>query len=310
MTSPHQGEKTAFVLAGGGSLGAVQVGMLKALVRAGLVPDMVVGASVGAINGAFFAGDPTAGGVERIERIWRGLRRSDVFPMSIANSLLGFLGKRDHLCESSSLRRILEPELPCRRLEEARVPCTVVTTDLLEGGERTFRAGPTMELLLASAAIPAVFPPVLHEGRYLSDGGLANNTPVSTALNHGATRVIVLPTGFSCAVQRPPNGTVAMALHALNLMIMRQLLRDMELYASRAQVVVLPPLCPVSASPFDFSQTAELIHRAEAAARVWLKGGGLDKAGAPEQMTPHLHAPEELAMMSSPRRSEARRAMS
>lgn len=92
MSSPASG-KTAFVLAGGGSLGAVQVGMLKALARAGIVPDLVVGASVGAINGAFYAGDPTPSGVERIERIWRGLSRSDVFPFPFIQGCLGLAGR-------------------------------------------------------------------------------------------------------------------------------------------------------------------------------------------------------------------------
>ncbi|MDE3083547.1 MAG: patatin-like phospholipase family protein [Acidobacteriota bacterium] len=281
--------KTAFVLAGGGSLGAVQVGMLKALARAGIVPDLVVGASVGAINGAFYAGDPTPAGVERIERIWLGLSRGDVFPFTFLQGLLGLTGRSSHLSDPARLRSILEPLLPARRLEECVVPCAVVATDLMDGAERIYREGPTMDLLLASAAIPAVFPPVRHQERHLGDGGLSNNAPVSTAASLGATKVIALSTGFSCALSEPPRGAIAMGLHALNLLINRRLVRDLEEMAGRVEVIAIPPLCPVEVTPFDFSKTADLIRRAEASTRLWLRQDGLSQKGIPEQFMPHGH---------------------
>lgn len=281
--------KTAFVLAGGGSLGAVQVGMLKALARAGIVPDLVVGASVGAINGAFYAGSPTPAGVERIESIWRGLSRSDVFPFPLLQGFLGLTGRASHVSDPSRLRAILEPQLPCRRLEECAVPCAIVATDLIDGSERVYREGPMMDLLLASAAIPAVFPPVLHEGRHLGDGGLSNNSPVSTAVSLGATKVIALSTGFSCALTEPPRGAVAAALHALNLLINRRLVRDLEGMAGRVEMAVVPPLCPVEVTPFNFSKTPDLVRRAEASTRLWLRQGGLSRRGIPEELSPHRH---------------------
>lgn len=288
MSVPVSG-KTAFVLAGGGSLGAVQVGMLKALARAGIVPDLIVGASVGAINGAFYAGDPTPAGVARIERIWLGLSRSDVFPFPFIQGCLGLSGRSSHVSDPSRLRSILEPQLPCRKLEDCAVPCAVVATDLMDGSERVYREGPTMDLLLASAAIPAVFPPVLHEGRYLGDGGLSNNAPVSTAVSLGATKVIALSTGFSCALTEPPRGAVATALHALNLLINRRLVHDLEEMSGRVEMAVVPPLCPVEVTPFDFSKSAELIHRAEVSTRLWLRQGGLSRPGIPEEFSPHGH---------------------
>lgn len=287
MSAPAS--KTAFVLAGGGSLGAVQVGMLKALARAGIVPDLVVGASVGAINGAFYAGDPTPAGVERIERIWLGLSRGDVFPFPLIQGFLGLSGRSSHVSNPGRLRSILEPQLRCRKLEECVVPCAIVATDLMDGSERVYREGPTMDLLLASAAIPAVFPPVLHEGRWLGDGGLSNNAPISTAVSLGATKVIALSTGFSCALAEPPRGAVAMALHALNLLINLRLVHDLEGIAGRVEVAVVPPLCPVEATPFDFSRTAELIRRAEASTRLWLRRGGLSRRDIPEELSPHAH---------------------
>ena len=280
---------TAFVLAGGGSLGAVQVGMLKALTRAGIVPDLVVGASVGAINAAYFAAQPDDAGVKRLERIWSRLHRGDIFPVSPLHSLLAILGRRDHLITSSALRSLVESELPCEKLENAKIPCYVVATDVLDGTEVAIAAGPLTTALLASAAIPAVFPHVTLDGRHLMDGAIANNTPISTALKLGATRVIVLPTGMSCALEKPPRGAVAFALHALNLLVMRQLLSDIERFSDRAELTVVPPLCPVTASAYDFSQTADLIRRAEATTRLWLRKKGLDRAGAPDELLPHEH---------------------
>lgn len=283
------GAKTAIVLAGGGSLGAVQVGMLKALTRQRIVPDFVVGASVGAINGAYFAAEPNEEGVTRLERVWSRLHRADIFPFSPLNSLLAIVGRRDHLVTPALLRSLVESELRCQRLEDARIPCYVVATDVLDGREVAIAAGPIATALLASAAIPAVFPPVPLDGRHLMDGAVTNNTPISTALKLGATRVIVLPTGMSCALERPPRGAIALALHALNLLVMRQLLSDIERFSDRAELIVVPPLCPVSISAYDFSQTADLIHRAEAATRLWLKKNGLHGDGTPEQLLPHEH---------------------
>src|SRR6267154_1669898 len=282
-------QRTAFVLAGGGSLGAVQVGMLKALLRLGVVPDLVVGASVGAINGTCFALEPDEQGLARLERIWLRLRRADVFPFSAASGLLAAFGKRDHLVTPAPLRALNGSELPYQNLEEARIPCYVVATDVLTGTEVALSSGPVVTALLASAAIPAVFPVVSVGGRHLIDGGVANYTPISTAVDLGATRVVVLPTGTSCALKGPPRGAVAIALHALNLVIMRQLSSDIERFASRAELVVLPPLCPLTTSAYDFSHTHELIHRAEAATRLWLQKNGLHKSGIPGELKPHQH---------------------
>jgi NTE family protein len=281
--------RTAFVLAGGGSLGAVQVGMLKALTRLGVAPDFVVGASVGAINGVCFAMEPDEQGVARLERIWLRLHRADIFPLSATSSILAALGRRDHLVTPAPLRALIESELPGQRLEDARIPCYVVATDVLSGEEIALASGPVAPALLASAAIPAVFPVVSIDGRHLMDGGVANNTPISTAVDLGATRVVVLPTGMSCALDGPPRGAVALALHALNLLVMRQLLKDIERFANRAELIVLPPLCPLKANAYDFSHTRDLIHRAEATTRLWLQKNGLHGRGAPRELGAHRH---------------------
>ena len=284
-TAPHV---TAFVLAGGGSLGAVEVGMLKELLAWGEAPAMVVGASAGAINAAFFAGDPTAAGVDRLERLWCGLKRSDVFPFGWAG-LLGLLWRRDHLVDSHGLRGLLERYLPYRRLEDAALPVHVVACDLLGGDEVLLSAGPVVDAVLASAAIPGVFPPVDIGGRLLVDGGVANHTPLSSAVRLGATRVIVLPTGFACALRQVPSGAVARALHALGLLVARQLVQDAERYADMVQLRIVPSLCPLGRSPYDYSASASLITQAAAGTRRWLEDGGLERGGVPMQLREHRH---------------------
>ena len=121
---------TAFVMAGGGSLGAVEVGMLQALLAWGETPAFIVGASAGAINGAFFAAEPTAAGVAKLDRIWRSLRRRDVFPLNL-RSVLGWFAQGGHLVDSAGLRQLLERHLPYRRLEDAALPIHIVASDMM-----------------------------------------------------------------------------------------------------------------------------------------------------------------------------------
>ena len=287
-TAESKRRSTAFVLAGGGSLGAVQVGMLKALARKGIVPDFVVGASAGAINGAYYAADPDEAGVARLERIWRGLRRADIFPLSLFGSLSWLLGRRDYLATPAPLQSLIESELPYRQLEQARLPCHVVATDVLDGTEVVLSSGDAVPALLASTAIPVIFPTVVIAERHLMDGGIAGNTPISTALHLGATRVVVLPTGMPCALQKPPRGAFAIAVHALNLLAMRQLRNDVERYSERCDLVVIPSLCPLAVHAYDFSPPGELIDRAEAATRLWLRGG-LDNRDSLTTLLPHRH---------------------
>jgi NTE family protein len=280
---------TAFVLAGGGSLGAVQVGMLRALTEAGIVPDVLVGASAGAINACFFAGDPTAHGVAQLERIWRGLARSDVFPVSLVQSGLGAFGLRRYLVDPGRLRRLLARNLPVVDLARTVVPCHIVATDLTNGEEVVLSAGSAVDAVLASAAIPAVFPPVTIGGRHLIDGGIANNTPLSTAVSLGARRIVVLPTGYACALTEPPRSALGMALHAISLLISRQLRVDIERFSGRASLHVAPPLCPIVVGPHDFRLAGEWIDRAVLSTQQWLERDGLERHEVPAELGFHLH---------------------
>lgn len=281
--------KTALVLAGGGSLGAVQVGMLQALVEEQVEFDLVVGASVGAINGAYFAARPNAQGVAELADFWRGLHKADVFPFSLLDTLTAILRHRGHLLRASALQRLVRRSLPIELIEDSQLPLYIVTTNLLSGAEELLSSGNVEQALLASAAIPLVFPTVRIGEKFLIDGGVASNTPIASAVALGATRVVVVPTGFGCACPCPPSGLVALALHTLNLMSMRQLVRDIELYSPRAAIHVVAPLCPLDASVFDFSQTDKLLQRAYQSTQKWIEGGGLTRTGVPGSLQAHTH---------------------
>jgi NTE family protein len=278
---------TAFVFAGGGSLGAVQVGMLRALTEAGVIADLVVGASVGAINAAYYAGGRDLAGVARLETIWRGLRRQDVFPVTW-RGLFGVLRGKEALIDPTNLRRLVARNVPFKRLEDAPIPVHMVATNL-RGETVCLSSGPVIDAFLASAAIPAAFPLVRIADDFLMDGAVANNTPIATASLLGARRIIVLPTGFACALEGPPHGAMGHAMHALTLVIAQQVVRDLREVSRTTEVLMAPALCPLNVSPFDFSRGPELIERAAEATRDWIAGGGLTRPSTPGALLPHGH---------------------
>lgn len=280
--------ETAFVFAGGGSFGAIQVGMLHSLAAHGITADMVVGSSVGALNGAFYAGDPTLKGVERLGTIWRALTRQDVFPMSW-RTVLSFLWRRDFLIPHDGIRKLIEDHIPYRNLQDAKLPLHIVTTDIVTGDSVVLSDGPIAEAIVASTAIPGAFAPVHYGDYYLADGAISSNTPIQVAVKKGARRLIILPTGHACATQKPPVGAVANALHALTLLIARQLLSELESLGPEIEYFVVPPLCPLVGSPYDFSRTSDHIERAIETTDAWLAEHDLKQGRIPDEMRPHSH---------------------
>jgi len=289
--------KTAFVFAGGGSFGAIQVGMMHALAAHGISADMVVGSSVGAINGAYYAGDPTLKGVLQLETIWRGLSRHDVFPITW-RTLLGFIWRGDFLIPHDGIQKLIDDHLPYRNLQDAAVPVHIVTTDIVSGDAVVLSEGPAAQAIIASTAIPGAFAPVRYKDLYLADGAISSNTPIKVAVRKGARRLIILPTGYACATHTPPVGAVANALHALTLLIARQLVSELEDLASDIEYCVVPPLCPLVGSPYDFSRTSDHIERAIRNTEAWLAQSGLEKGGIPDEMRPHGHRTSPCFLLS------------
>ena len=279
---------TAFVLAGGGSLGAAQVGMLAELCSAGESPDLIVGVSAGAINAAFFARNPSAVTAERMAEHWSGMTTRGALGLSW-RSALGLLGLAGHVASPMGLRRLLTAELGYRSFGDAAVPLHIVCADSLTGQEVTLSDGGIIDAVLASSAIPGIFPAVEIGGRELVDGAVAANTPIATAVRLGAQRIVVLPAGFACALARPPARALGRAMHAITLLGARQLRSDFERYASSVAIHVVPPLCPVGHSAYDYSHGAELIGRAREVTRNWISSGGLSRREFPAMLSPHVH---------------------
>ncbi len=167
----------------------------------------------------------------------------------------------------------------------------MIATDLLSGRELRLSRGDALEAVIASAAIPGVFPAVERDGRLLIDGGVANNTPIVDAIELGAERIYVLPTGNACDLPEPPRGAVAMLLHAMSLLIMRRLLVEVEMLRDRAELIVLPPPCPLTIAPIDFSHADELIRRGYEDSRDYLDAVDSRNAPVPLTMAMHAHRP-------------------
>lgn len=262
---------TAFVLAGGGSLGAVQVGMLQALVSAGVRPDLLVGTSAGAVNAAWVAGHGTsADSLDRLAELWTRVGRRDLFPVSIGALARASLGRGSALTTSAPLGELVRAHAGIGSLEDARVPVHLMASDLLTGCPVALTQGPVDDAVRASAAIPGVFPPVLLDGRWLVDGGVAQATGVEQAVATGAGEVWVLPTGYPCALPGPPRTVLGIALHAFTLLLHQRLLTEVAALSDRATIRVLPPLCPLAISAADFDHAAELTSRGRETTQHWL----------------------------------------
>lgn len=274
--SQARAPRTAFVLAGGAALGALQAGMVHALYERGIAPDLLIGTSAGALNAAFLASRPaTVATAEELAAIWRGLRRSDILPLRPATLISGLSGRRDHLMPDRALRRLAARHLQFERLEQAAIPLYLVAFDLLTGAEVRLSDGPLADAVLAAAAIPGVLPPVRWRGRLLADGGIADNTPLSHAVALGARRIYVLPTQNpgDRSLPRAPRGALAAAVHAVTVLTNARLHGDLARCAPFAELIVLPAVNPGHVPPTDFGHAGQLITGALAAARTALAAG-------------------------------------
>ena len=282
---------TAFVLSGGGSYGAMQVGMLRALTARSIRPDFVVGASVGALNGSWFAASPDPPGVDGLARLWRDLeaheafpivrgrfrpwrlgRRNHVFPLHPWPLLLGLLGRRDHLVSNQAFHAFLRDQLPLARLEGGQLPLHVIATDVLDGQTVVLSEGEALAAVLASSALPGVFPPVSLAGRVLVDGGVANNTPIDHAVELGATEIYVLPAGFGRRLNTPPRKALGVGAHSLGLAIEQRLIAAAQ-HQQPGVTLRVAPSPPVHVLPLDFSTSSELIDSADRLTADWLDAG-------------------------------------
>jgi NTE family protein len=262
------GPVVAFVLQGGGALSAPQVGMLRALTEAGVTPDLVIGSSAGALNAVAFAASPTLEGLDRLEEVWLRLSLRRVAQIRPGRVLRAVLGREDALLSPAPLAQLLPAVVPAR-LEDTATPAHVVATHQDSGQAVVLSHGDCVRLLLASAAIPGIYPSVDIDGAPLVDGGIAADVPVLQAEALGADVCYVLPAAVSADADTPLRGPISIAYRALGHILDGGSRRDIA--AARGIVHVLPAAVSSASNPFDFRATRRLIDDGHRQSRNWLE---------------------------------------
>jgi NTE family protein len=281
----------AFVFSGGGNLGSIQAGMLKALLEAGIEPEVVVGTSIGSVNAAVLAADPSLENVERICEGWIRTRSRDFLPrnpVAVARALL----RQGAIFPSTSWRRYLESLIPYERIEEAAIPLRITVTDYQDGAPVTLESGPVVDAVLASTALPTVFPPHrIGEHLYL-DGALAEQLPLAPAIEAGADTIYVL----AVTVPDAPDDLSSagkILRHSLTILLFPRIRLDALDLPTRhpdIQIVQLPSVA-AQVALWDMSQTGELIEKAYEETKRFLAEREDDDSDEPE---PHVATVPEV----------------
>lgn len=260
--------KTAFVFAGGAALGSIQVGMLRTLLGAGLRPDMITGTSSGALNGAMLAADPD-GALRRLESLWTSVRRADILPLRPATVVHALAGRAPYVASSSGIRRVLERHLPIARIEDAAIRLHVVAADTATRAKVVLSSGDAVSALMASTAIPGLYPPVAIDGRLLVDGGLAEDPPLGTAVEHGARTVYLLPVGWPLG-PAPQRNALVRAMDAVDWLFWSVAAAHLERWAPECDLYVVPSPPITALHPLSTRRARQLMADAERMAREWL----------------------------------------
>jgi NTE family protein len=245
------GVKTAFVLGGGGVLGAHEVGMLRALSEAGIAPDVVVGTSIGAINGAFVAADP-AEAAERLCQLWQGEAVQRTFSGKLWGRAVRLASSGTHLHAMEPLRDMLRDTLPAAEFDDLELPFQCVAASIERAQAHWFSSGPLVPAVLASCAVPGLLPPVEIGGEHFFDGGLVHSIPVGRAVALGASTVFVLHVG---RIERPltvPRRPWEVGLVAFEIARRHRFHEEMSALPDDVRVHVLP--AGTDRRPPDLSQ--------------------------------------------------------
>jgi NTE family protein len=273
--------EVAFVLGGGGVLGANEVGMLQALVEAGIRPDLVLGTSVGALNGVFVAAYPDpAAAVPKLAEVWRDGVAAEAFGGSLFGRVRTLARSGTHLHSSEPLRLLLE-ELPVKRIEDLARPFQCVAASVERAAAHWFTSGPIVPAVLASAAVPGLLPPVRVGDEHFMDGGLVHSIPVGRALELGARTIYVLHVGRIERPLEPPTRPWEVGLVAFEIARRYRFAEDMAAVPPEVTVHVLPAgtdgQAGVDLSQLRYRDTSRIdehIERAHQASAAYLAGVG------------------------------------
>ncbi len=259
-----------YVLGGGGSLGAVQIGMLQALGEHDIAPDIVTGTSVGSLNGAVLALDP-GGAVDRLEQTWARMTRERVFPGGLLAQARTLQRTRTHLFPATGLAAAIADFIGAEvTFADLRLPFAAMATDIATARPHVLSDGLVLPALLASAAIPGIFPPVQLGPLLLYDGGLVANVPMRQALAMGARSLVVLDCNFPGHILEAPASIAEVLFYTVTVTMRTQPIFEAPLAAADVPVVYLHGPEPQPISPLDFRHTGTLIQAAHRAARSFL----------------------------------------
>jgi NTE family protein len=265
-----QQQRTAFVLGGGGMLGSSEVGMLKALVERGIRADVVLGTSVGAINGAYYAADPAPVAVSALEQLWKGVATEGVLAGSTLRRVTTLARTRTHAHAQEPLRAMLERQLGDVRIEDLEIAFQCVAASIERAAERWFDSGPLVEAVLASSAVPGMLPPVEIDGEHFLDGGLVHSIPVGRAVALGATCVYVLQVGRIEQPLEPPRRPWDVAVVAFEIARRHRFASDMAAVPPGVTVHVLPTgdvdlPRPTDLTALRYRETSRVVERIDRA---------------------------------------------
>jgi NTE family protein len=276
--------ETAFVLGGGGNLGAIQVGQLRALLERGIVPDVVVGCSVGALNAAAVAGNPTPDEVDRLVGLWSTLTRDDIFPSSkLARGPWLFVRNGLSAFSSDGLRRVIDGWMHYKTFEETVVPLWIVATSMRTGLEHWFRTGDVRQALMASTALPGFFPPVDVDGELFIDGGVVNNVPVSKAIELGCKRIFVLDVGNHVKERKAPQRPYEVLMQAVSIARAHRFRVDLDHVPEGVQLFPMPAIDTTGLKYDDFKQSQRLIDIAYRTASAFLAHPSIGGTAGPRR---------------------------
>jgi NTE family protein len=229
----------AIVLGGGGVFGATQVGMLRALLESGIRPGLVVGTSVGAINGAAMAAEPSIAGVENLAGLWASLAEAGMFTENVLARASTLARYRTHVYSPAPLRKLLNAHLPATFADLA-IGFQCVAASIERAGAHWFSTGSLTEAVMASAAVPGMLPPVVIDGEHFLDGGLVHSIPVGRALSLGAREVYVLHVGRIEQPLKPPRSLWDVCLTSFEVARRHRFVEEMADLPADVRVHVLP----------------------------------------------------------------------
>jgi len=232
--------KIAFVLGGGGRLGAAEVGMLRALFERGVVPDLIVGTSIGAMNGVAVAAAPELRTIERLEEMWTMLDKNEVFSGSMLAGAANLVKTRTSLQSNQALRRLIEQMLPASTFEELVITFQCVAASIERAAEHWFYEGPLVDAILASSAVPGILPAVKIDGEHFIDGGIVNSIPIDRAVELGATEVFVLHVGRIERPLSPPKNPWQVGMVSFEVARRHRFARDLASLPDGVTAHVLP----------------------------------------------------------------------